>query len=712
MSVQRFGGRERVTGSQMFVADIALEHALHVALVHIDVGHARIVSVDTSAALGESGVRAVVTANDLPQPPARFGPAHDDRPVLAMGETKYHGQPVAAVVAATKAAAEAGAGLVRVEFEELPGVYSVEDALDPGATLVQEPELRPDDPLRHTNTLNVLRYGWGDVDSVNPELVVENDYDFPMVTHFAIEPHAFLAAPHEGGVAVWTATQNPFQMQRIIARVVRLPLAKVRVIAPDPGGAFGGKQHPKYEPLVALLALQLGQAVRLVLSLEESFQEVRRTSCRIHARTGFRADGTITFQDLRGDFLIGAYADIAERVIAKSSYMACGPYRVPAARIVANALLSHTTPSTAFRGFGTPQVSWAHESQMDEAARRLGLDGLEIRLRNLARKGEEFIPGDRPCDGDWVEAVRKGADAVGWGGPLEEHRGRGIAVAIKASATTGASYAIVRLHWDGSATVLAGTSDMGQGVRTVLAQIAAQQLGIPVESVSVVLGDTAVVPFDLQTSASRSTVFMGQAVARACADVRAKLGDGVVQELLRKRFGDVRGEVIGVGEMRSEYDPDHPLGGRPSFYEFTCTASEVEVDTETGETTLLKHVTVADVGHAINPQQVRAQDEGAAVMGLGHTLMEHLILDDHGRIRNLGALDYRIPTTKDLPLDMRSITVENADGPGPHGAKGAGEGGLMATAPAVAAAVAQATGAVIRDLPLTPERIWRAIHDA
>ncbi len=697
----------------MFVADIELEHALQVALVHIDAGHARIVSVDAAAALAKSGVHVVVTANDLPQPPARFGPAHDDRPVLAMGETKYHGQPVAAVVAETPEAAEAGARAVHVEFEELPGVYSVDDALDPGSPLVQEPELRPDDPLRHTNTLNVLRYGWGDVDSANADLVVENDYDFPMVTHFAIEPHAFLAAPYEGGVAVWTATQNPFQMQRIIARVVGLPVAKVRVIAPDPGGAFGGKQHPKYEPLVAHLALQVGRPVRLVLTLEETFQEVRRTSCRIHSRTGFRSDGAIAFQDIHGDFLIGAYADIAERVIAKSSYMACGPYRVPAARIVANALLSHTTPSTAFRGFGTPQASWAHESQMDEAARRLGIDRLDIRLRNLARKGEEFIPGDRPCDGDWVEAVRKAAEAVGWAKPLEEHRGRGIAVAIKASATTGASYAIVRLHSDGSATVLAGTSDMGQGARTVLAQIAAQQLGIPVESVSVVMGDTAIVPFDLQTSASRSTVFMGQAVARACADVRAKLGDGgAVQELLRNRFGDVRGEVIGVGEMRSEHNPDHPLGGRPSFYEFTCTASEVEVDMETGETALLKHVTVADVGHSINPQQVRAQDEGAAVMGLGHTLMEHLILDDHGRIRNLGALDYRIPTTKDMPLEMRSFTIENGDGPGPYGAKGAGEGGLMATAPAVAAAVAQATGAVIRDLPLTPERVWRAIHDA
>jgi CO/xanthine dehydrogenase Mo-binding subunit len=332
--------------------------------------------------------------------------------------------------------------------------------------------------------------------------------------------------------------------------------------------------------------------------------------------------------------------------------------------------------------------------------------------------------------------VRKAAAAIGWGTPLAPGHGRGLAIAIKASATTGASYAIVRLHWDGSATVLSGTSDMGQGARTVLTQIAARELGIPTDWVAVMMGDTATVPFDLQTSASRSTVFMGQAVLRACQDVAAQLRQtaaeiysvpasevtadhGVVHlpgrtvrfaELLQARLGEVRGELIGVGSMRSEHRPDHPLGGSPAFYEFSCTASEVDVDPETGEIQLIKHVTVADVGKALNPQHVEMQDEGAAVMGLGHTLMEHIILDDHGRIRNLGALDYRIPTTKDLPLEMRSLLVENADGPGPYGAKGAGEGGLMPTAPAIASAVTEATGVVIQELPLTPERVWREIQ--
>jgi CO/xanthine dehydrogenase Mo-binding subunit len=715
-SERRLGGAARVTGRQQFIGDIRLDQMLHVKLVHLDCGRAKILSIDTGAATRVDGVQCVFTAADLPQPMPRFGPVFEDRPILAVGETKYHGQAVAAVAADSKAAAEAAAELVHVEYEELPGVFTVAAALDPASPLVQEPQLRPGDNLNHTNVLRERQYGWGDVDAAKADLIVENVYTFPMITHFAIEPHAFIAAPEEDGVVIWTATQNPFQMQRIIAKVLGLPVAKVRVRAPDPGGAFGGKQHPKYEPLVAFLALRTGRPVRLLLTLEETFQEVRRTSCEIRARTGFQADGTISFQDIHSDFLMGAYADIAERVIAKGNYLGCGPYRVPNARVSVRALFSHTTPSTAFRGFGTPQVSWAHESQMDDAARKLGIDRVEIRLRNLARKGEAFVPGDLPADGDWAESVRKAADAIGWGKPLAPGRGRGLAVAIKAGATTGASYSIVRLHWDGSATVLAGTSDMGQGARTVLAQVAADKLGIPFEWVTVVMGDTAVVPFDLQTSASRSTVFMGQAVARACEDINAQLRqmaggrDMAVVDLLHARFNEVKGEVIGVGSYRSEYKPEHPLGGSPAFYEFTCTASEVEVDEGTGEIQLLRHVTAADVGKALNPQHVQMQDEGAAVMGLGHTLMEHILLDDSGRIRNLGALDYRIPTTKDLPLEMHSLVVENADGPGPYGSKGAGEGGLMATAPAVASAVTEAAGVVIRDLPLTPETVWRAVQ--
>ena len=736
-SPRRVGGHERVTGEQAYVADIRVPGVLHVKLVTLDCARARIVSIDARAAEQVPGVRLVMTPADLPVPMPRFGPQFEDRPVLAIGETQYHGEPVAAVAAETKDAAEEAARLVKVEHEELPAVFTLEAAIDPAGPLVRDPSLRPDDALAATNVLREHRVGWGDLDAAQADLLVEHTYGFPMVTQFAIEPHAFMAAPDGEGISIWSTIQHPNWLQKILSKVLGLPLAKVRVLSPDPGGAFGGKQHVKYEPLVAFMALRTGRPVRLVLTLEETFQAVRRASAKIHVRTGFRADGTVAFQDIAADYLIGAYADIADRVVGKGTYTGCGPYRVPAARIVARSILSHTTPSTAFRGFGNPQVNWAVESNLDEGALELGIDRLELRLRNLARPGEAFIPFDTPADGAWEQTVRRAAELIGWGTPLAPGRGRGIAFGIKSGPTTGLSYSTVRLLADGSVIVYAGTSDMGQGARTVLAQIAADELGAPIDWVTVVMGDTTVVPYDQQTSASRSTVLMGNSVLGACREIQAKLramaarlhgldeseivvGHGLVRlpdrevpilDILEPGLGRLGGELIGNGEMRKEDEPGHPLGGSAAFFEFNCTAIEAEVDIETGDIVLHKHVTVSDVGKALNPLQVRMQDEGAAIMGLGHTLMEHYIFDESGRIRNLGAIDYRIPTSMDLPLELQSDMVENEDGPGPYGSKGMSEGALLCVAPAVAAAVREATGAVIRDLPLTPERVWWALQE-
>ncbi|MCJ7724888.1 MAG: molybdopterin-dependent oxidoreductase, partial [Acidimicrobiia bacterium] len=283
---------------------------------------------------------------------------------------------------------------------------------------------------------------------------------------------------------------------------------------------------------------------------------------------------------------------------------------------------------------------------------------------------------------------------------------------------------------------LFGTSDMGQGARTVFAQVVAEELGIPMERISVISGDTATVPYDQQTSASRSTVLMGNAVLRACGDINGQVArmaarqygvaeddvsarGGVVRmtneeipadEVIRAALGALGGELSGKGEMRKEVVPGHPLSGTVSFYEFNCTAVEVEVDGETGETRVLRHVSVGDAGKMLNPSQAAGQDEGAAVMGIGHALMEYLILDEAGRVRNLGAVDYRIPTIKDMPDELVSASIENGDGPGPYGSKGISEGSLLCVAPAVAAAIRDATGAVLHDLPMTPERVWAALQ--
>jgi CO/xanthine dehydrogenase Mo-binding subunit len=735
----RIGGVGRVTGAQQYVADIPVADVLHAKLVTLDCAHARIISIDKSAAEALPGVHFVMTADDLPKPMPRFGPEYQDRPVMADGETKYHGEAVAAVVADTQDVAEEAVRLVKVEYEVLPAIHTIEAALAPDADLVQDPSIRKPGSNVDSNILSEYRFGWGDVDAVAKEadIVVEHTYDWPSQTQFAIEPHGFIAAPDDDGIVVWSSIQHPYQLQKTLAKVLHLPMAKVRVFAPDPGGAFGGKQHTKLEPLVAFLALRAGRPVRLILTLEEAFQAVRRTGARIKVRTGIKRDGTLVFQDFQNHFLIGCYADTGDRVSAKGSFLSAGPYRTPAVRIVSRAILSHTTPTHPMRGFGIPQVTWARESNLDEAAIAAGVDRLEIRLMNLVKYGEEHIPGDTPADGDWAQTVRKAAAEIKWGTPVPQGQGRGIAIGVKSGPTTGLSYSTVRFLADGSAIVFSGTSDMGQGARTIYAQIVAEELGIPLDSVSVVMGDTAVVPYDQQTSASRSSVLMGNAVLNACRDIQRKLRariaemEGIAEAaitidrgvmriadreeplpaVLARVLGRMGGEVVGNGEARKDAIPEHPLGGTALFFEFNCTAVDVAVDEETGETTVLKQITVGDVGFALNPVQVTGQDEGAAIMGMGQTLMEHLIWGPDGRTRNLGAIDYRIPTSLDLPKELHSFSIENADGPGPYGVKGISEGSLLCTAPAIAAAVRDATGAVIRDLPLSPERVWRALQE-
>ena len=326
-SVRRAGGVERVTGAQRYAADIRLENVLHVKLVHLNCARARIARVDTHEAGRLDGVRCIMTAADLPHPMPRCGPAYNDRPVLAVGETKFFGEPVVAIAAETEDAAEAAAAAVRVDVpRSCPAVLTVDQALDPSAALVQDPAIRAGQRLAHTNILEEWRFGWGDAD-VPADCVVENDYTFPMVTHFAIEPHAFMAAPDTEGVTVWSPIQHPYVLQRVVASSLGWPVARVRIISPDPGGGFGGKGWPKFEPLMAFLALRTGRAVRLVLTLEETFQQVRRASARTHVRTGFDRSGHIVFQDIHADFLIGAYADIGGRVSQQGQL--CGVRPVP-----------------------------------------------------------------------------------------------------------------------------------------------------------------------------------------------------------------------------------------------------------------------------------------------------------------------------------------------------------------------------------------------
>jgi CO/xanthine dehydrogenase Mo-binding subunit len=379
----------------------------------------------------------------------------------------------------------------------------------------------------------------------------------------------------------------------------------------------------------------------------------------------------------------------------------------------------------------------ALEGQMNIAAAELKIDPVEIRLRNLARKGEEFIPHERAADGDWPSLVTKAAQAVGWHKNKRRGVGRGLAFGMKASKAATLSNARVILHHDCSATVLIGTTEMGQGTRTVMARVVGNSLGIPLDRVSLYLGDTATVPFDTLTAASRSVVSMGNALVAACEQILEQLrkivadahGLGVgsfnlkagtlttdegsvlaVEDILRTGLGSYMGEIIGDGSSQGLRSADNPLGGPAPFFEAVVTAVELEVDDETGQVDIHKIVHVSDAGKAINPQRSAGVDEGGNVMGLGLALSEQIFYGSSGQLLNSSSLDYRIPTILDAPGQLDSILQENRDGPGPQGAKGLGEGGILAVTPAVCAAVFDATGIFFCELPITPERLWHALQ--
>jgi len=731
---------KKVTGALEYTIDSHMAGMLHGKLLRSPLARARIIGIDLAGAQKMPGVAAVLSATELPQPVPRFGPVIADQPLLASEETKYHGEPVAIVLANDEDTAAAAVPQIHVEYEELPAVCTVADALKPGAPLVHPGGKRHDGKICDSNVCGEFEFQWGDIDKAKHECaaIIDEVYSFPMIHHHALEPLSCIAYPMDKGVAIKSPIQSPFILQRVVAACLGLELSAVRVMASDIGGGFGSRGYAKLEPLAAYLAMRTGRPVKISTSLDDGFFTVRRLAATVRMQTGFDGEGRIVFQDVQDDFLMGAYADTSTRIAQKAGFLGCGLYRTPNARIVARAIYSHTVVSTACRGFGMPQLVWAIESQMNAASRLLKIDPLEIRLRNLPARGEVFVPGDTPADGDWREGLKRAAAMVGWGTPKKSNVGRGVAVGVKTPIPASVSNAVAKLHADGGATVAVGTTEMGQGARTVFAQIAAEILRIPFAQIQVIMGDTAIAPFDFATAASRSTVTMGRAVMAACeellsqlramarelgvidreadaefvnATIKGRQGPIAYGELLKQYLGTSHGEITGRGMFQGEKDSRHPLGGLSDFWEVIFTSAEVEVDRATGKVAVKKLVSVSEVGLAINPLQAEAQEEGSLIMGLGHTLMEELVYDESGKLLNAGPLDYRIPTAMDIPI-IETHLVENRDGPGPYGAKGIGEGPVIAVAPAIADAVYDAVGVVIKDLPLTPERVWSALNAA
>ncbi len=746
-SVPRLDGVEKVTGRSRYVTDFALSGMVHARLWRSPVPHARIVNIGAARAAAAPGVLAVSTAADLPVKKLYYGAAFKDQPILAHEVIRYAGEPVVAVVADTEAHAEAALRLIEVSYAELPAVTTAEEALASDAPLLHRElqsaghfrDLSALNPIPGTNICHHYHLERGDLAQgfAEADFVVEDVFRLPAISHHSLEPHCVVARMGPDGLTVWTGTQHPFPVRKELAEIFGLPLSDVQVIVPLIGGAFGSKCYSKLEPLAAALAAGVKRPVRLSLSLEESARTITRHAAVVRLKTGVKRDGTLVARECEVNLDTGAYADIGPRVATKAGYRSPGPYRIQHLKIDSRAVYTNNVPAGAYRGYGTPQVTWAYESQMDMIAERLGMDPLELRLKNLLKRGEEYVEGDTPIDGDLAEGLRQAAEAIGWGGRgLGSPFGDGLACAMKDGGGTHAvSVAVVRIHADGSVTLLAGSVEMGQGARTALAQIAAETLGIPLETLVVGAPDTSLTPFDQGTSASRSTAMMGLAVQAAARDAReqlltlaaavlgtepsslaireGKIAYGqralTVAEVIAGHFGLVGGEVAGVGT----YVPSNwagSLGGATFFWEPGMGAAVVEVDRETGQVKVKKYISAADVGQAVNPRECEAQDEGAAMLAIGPALFEARVMEG-GQLLNPGLVDYRLPTFDELPQEFGSILIENGDGPGPFGAKGVGESGTFCVAAAIGNAVARALGVRLKELPITPERVWRALRE-
>ncbi len=742
---QRKDTGPKIRGQAEFAGDIEVPRMVHGKVLRSEVPHARIVSIDTSAAEAMPGVVAVLVGTDLGGFNPRWGHAIKDREILAIDRVRFHGEPVAAVAAVDEATAEAAVREIQVEYEELPVVETVEQAIAEGAPLVHDEELQRglfhglgDIPEEEGNVCYRYRLDAGSVelDEAEAELTVEGEYEFPAVYQYSMETHTVIADFGEGEITLWASCQHPFLVRAEIADLFKLPIGRVRVIVPYLGGGFGSKSYTKMEPLTTALSWKAGRPVRIQNRVDESMVTTRRHGMRARMRTTATADGRLVSRNVRLWLDTGAYADNGPRVCATAGDAAPGPYRWDAVSVDANCVYTNTSPAGSYRAFGAAHTHWMGELQIDELARKAGIDPLEMRRRNLLRPGEPVRPDGtgKPLDADLIGDVEKAAAAVGWDEPGEEWVGRGVSVGLLAAGAHPVSRASVRMEADGSIEVNVGTTEMGQGARTVMAQIASQELDVDLARITVQGADTRFTPYDRSTGASRSTTLAGLAVQRAAADLRNRLvetaasgwevppdslqvrggavhGTGqqaTYEELIAMRFGFVGGEVIGEGEVRPEGGSGSYAEG-PVFWEVCVAAAKVRIDPETGRVTPERTATIADVGKAINPLLVERQDEGAVLQGLGNALFEEMVFSD-GFLSNDTLLDYRVPRIEDMPKSMQGIIVENADGPGPYGAKGCGEGAQAATPAALATAVADA-GVPMNELPLTPERVWRRINE-
>jgi 4-hydroxybenzoyl-CoA reductase alpha subunit len=737
----------KATGQAQFTDDLMLPGMLHGRFVRSHIPHGRVIHVDASRARALPGVKGVITGRDIPDRMYGIVPKAKDEHALARDKVRYIGDEVAAVVAVDPEIAEEAVRLVRVDYEELPAVFDPLEAIKEGAPVIHE-------GVRN-NTSASIRKEWGDVEAAfaRSEHVFEDSFYSQAVNHAPMEPHAALAQcdPQSGDLTIWTSTQIPYFLKRNLATTLLVPENKVRVIKPKVGGGFGQKLDMFAKDFCACwFAKELMRPVKFVYEREEVFQNTRqRHPMYITVKTGVTKEGKILAQQILAHADGGAYNSTAPLMITLSCFFIMIPYRIENLLYEGHHIYTNKPVGGAMRGHGIPQARFAIERQIDLIAGRIRVDPAEMRVRNAIQAGEPHPAGFLIQSCGFAESVKEAAKAIGWAekrGKLPFGRGVGLAGASFPSGVANMAHlssgAVVQLTREGRVNVLSGAADIGQGAETVICQMVAEQLGVPMEDVHITAADTGTCPLDAGTFGSGVTVRAGNAALLAANEVRTQLF-GFLADRMEANPDDLvaanrriwvkgspeRGMTLNDALQAYQYD-DRPLPivGRGSWippaeqptslltqngnfspsYSFMTQAAEVEVDTETGKVKVIKMVTAHDCGQPINPMLVEGQLEGSIMGGMGQALYEDSTCID-GQQYNPSFLDYGFPTVMEMP-EVEAVHIDTEDPLGPFGAKEAGEGTQLAPAPAIVNAIADAIGVEFHKLPVTPALVLDALR--
>lgn len=756
VSVTKIDGEKLAQGRPVFTDDFSRPGMLYVKVLRSPHPHARILNVDTSRALELPGVAAVLWHRDVkPILHTRAGQSYPEPSpydtVILPDKARFVGDRVALVAAESLAVAEEALAHIEVTYEELPALLEMEEALARTDVLIHEqPDPRGIADGGKSNLAAHIDLEVGNVEAAlaSADVVVERTYHLPRVQASHIEPHVAIAwLDEDGRLVIRTSTQVPFHLRRILARILELSESRIRVIKPRVGGGFGDKQEMVLEDITALLALRTGRPVRLEFTREEELVAARYRHCqRITMTTGAMRDGTIVANRMQVLADTGAYGSHAMTVQGNTGQKVLPMYPVSHLHFHVDCVYTNNPISGAFRGYGVPQGCFALECQMDEVAWELGIEPLELRRRNHVRSGDTDPLSAKLGEGKkglvrvisssgLEEAITQGAAAIGWGRKRPPsapylRRGLGMALAMQGSGIAGVDWgsATVQLNDDGGIQLLVGATDIGQGSDTVLAQIAAEVLGIPYEKVNVRSSDTDVTPFDVGAYASSTTYVSGGAVHKAATELRRQLAELIVElweceeeslafsnDLVTGPDGramtmqEVALHALYTAKVQPAATASHLSNESPP--PFAAQFADLEVDCETGQVFVRRFVSAVDVGTVVHPKLTEGQIEGAVSQALGYALCEEVLIDACGRVVNPSFLDYKIVSALDMP-ELVTLLVPTEEPSGPFGAKAAGEVPMDGPAPAIINAIRDAVGVRLYRIPATPERVWRALQDA